>query len=135
MLSQTVMLQFPKCTVTGSESDSSCSISYLFQILITGITTELLLNMARCVLVTLSACLLAIALTDAARDFSFWGSLRIDCGVSVWSEWGPTNSSGYRNHTRTILRRPQNGGASCPPLTETDWGMFNFILYFFEEDF
>ncbi|XP_064596306.1 collagen alpha-1(XII) chain-like isoform X2 [Liolophura sinensis] len=52
---------------------------------------------------------------------NFWGRLKIDCGVSVWSAWGPTNSKGYRIHTRTILRHPQNGGAPCPPLTETDW--------------
>ncbi|XP_064596157.1 collagen alpha-1(XII) chain-like isoform X2 [Liolophura sinensis] len=45
----------------------------------------------------------------------------IDCRVSVWSAWGPFNSKGYRIRTRTILRHPQNFGAACPSLTETEW--------------
>ncbi len=44
----------------------------------------------------------------------------LDCVVSAWSAWGtcdPTTLTQTR--TRTILTPPQNGGAACPVLTET----------------
>lgn len=45
---------------------------------------------------------------------------RVDCQVSNWTDWGPCNlDTGLRTRTRTITRQPQNGGASCPALSET----------------
>lgn len=41
----------------------------------------------------------------------------IDCLVSEWSDWGPC-INGSQTRTRTILTSPENGGASCPVLSE-----------------
>lgn len=41
----------------------------------------------------------------------------IDCLVSDWSDWGPCEN-GSQTRTRTILVSPENGGESCPVLTE-----------------
>lgn len=41
----------------------------------------------------------------------------VDCVVSAWSEWGAC-VNGSQTRTRTILVSPENGGTSCPVLTE-----------------
>lgn len=72
-------------------------------------------------LLLLATFLVAAELSSAA---SFWDNLKLDCGVSVWSNWGPT-TNGYRTRTRQIYRQPKNGGAPCPSLLETDKGEFS----------
>ena len=52
----------------------------------------------------------------------------VDCSASAWSEWSawtfvvpvttPTTESRYR--TRTVVTQPENGGLSCPNLTENE---------------
>lgn len=42
----------------------------------------------------------------------------VDCVVSEWGAWGAC-TNGTRTRTRTIVTQPANGGAACPPLTET----------------
>ena len=50
----------------------------------------------------------------------------VDCQVSAWSEWSawtpvpgdPTKEQ--RTRTRTVTQQPANGGAACPPLSETE---------------
>lgn len=76
--------------------------------------------MARLMLLLLTTFLVAAELSSAA---SFWDNLKLDCGVSVWSDWEPT-INGYRNRTRKIYRQPQNGGAPCPNVSETDKGKY-----------
>ncbi|XP_064601084.1 von Willebrand factor A domain-containing protein 1-like [Liolophura sinensis] len=71
--------------------------------------------MAR-LLLPLATFLVTAELSSAA---SFWDNLKLDCGVSVWSDWGPS-VNGYRTRTRQIYRQPQNGGALCPNVSETD---------------
>jgi len=47
---------------------------------------------------------------------------RFDCVVSQWGSWGScTKSCGCGTYTRirTVLVQPANGGAACPPLTDT----------------
>ncbi len=53
----------------------------------------------------------------------------VDCVVSAWSEWSAwsawapidaTTEQRTRTRTRTVITPPQNGGAACPPLTETE---------------
>jgi hypothetical protein len=53
----------------------------------------------------------------------------VDCVVSAWSEWSawsdwtqnsPTTEQRSRTRTRTITTPPANGGAPCPPLSETE---------------
>jgi hypothetical protein len=41
----------------------------------------------------------------------------IDCVVSDWSEWGVC-VNGSQERTRTIITSPENGGLSCPVLSE-----------------
>ncbi len=47
----------------------------------------------------------------------------INCAVSAWSpwsDWTPINDTQeQRTRTRTITTAPSDGGAACPPLTET----------------
>lgn len=42
----------------------------------------------------------------------------VDCVVSNWSAWS-TCVDGSQTRTRTVVTQPQNGGASCPVLSET----------------
>lgn len=42
----------------------------------------------------------------------------VDCVVSNWSAWS-TCVNGSQTRTRTVITQPQNGGASCPVLSET----------------
>lgn len=42
----------------------------------------------------------------------------VNCVVSAWSDWGPC-VNGIRTRTRTVITPPANGGAACPPLTES----------------
>ena len=42
----------------------------------------------------------------------------VDCEVSNWSAWS-TCVDGSQTRTRTVITQPQNGGASCPVLSET----------------
>ena len=41
----------------------------------------------------------------------------INCVVSEWSEWGAC-VNGAQTRTRTVLVSPENGGTSCPVLSE-----------------
>ena len=46
----------------------------------------------------------------------------VDCQVSGWSGWSGCSQScggGSQTRTRTITQQPQNGGAGCPALSES----------------
>ncbi len=43
----------------------------------------------------------------------------VDCVVTPWGQWSTECVAGKQTRTRTIHVHPQNGGASCPPLSET----------------
>jgi len=44
----------------------------------------------------------------------------IDCEFSSFSDWGACNPvSGEQVRTLTVFKQPANGGASCPPTSET----------------
>lgn len=42
----------------------------------------------------------------------------IDCVVSEWSAWSSC-VDGFQTRTRTVITPAENGGATCPSLTET----------------
>lgn len=48
----------------------------------------------------------------------------VDCVVSAWSVWSAWTSNGdgteSRTRTRTVVTPASNGGAVCPPLSETE---------------
>lgn len=53
--------------------------------------------------------------------FSFLLTVKRDCEVSPWSDWGPCSPRcgvGVSQRTRTVAFRPINGGRECPPLIE-----------------
>lgn len=46
----------------------------------------------------------------------------VDCQVSNWSAWSACSATcggGTQTRTRTVLVQPENGGQSCPALSET----------------
>ncbi len=46
----------------------------------------------------------------------------VDCQVSEWSDWSTcdkTCGGGTQSRMRSVLVQPQNGGAACPALSET----------------
>jgi hypothetical protein len=44
----------------------------------------------------------------------------IDCSLSNWAGWSECDpTTGSQENKRTVLVQPKNGGAKCPPLTET----------------
>ena len=53
--------------------------------------------------------------------FLFISTVKQDCKVTPWSEWGPCSPRcgvGVSQRTRSVLFLPLNGGKECPPLIE-----------------
>jgi hypothetical protein len=48
----------------------------------------------------------------------------VDCAVSAWSDWSDwveiNSTTEQRIRTRTVTTPAENGGATCPPLSETE---------------
>jgi len=58
---------------------------------------------------------------DCCQDYKAFCEEVIDCQVSSWSSWSSCSSkcgSGKATRTRSVARPQNNGGASCPELTQ-----------------
>ena len=63
-----------------------------------------------------------ILLFDFHHIFSKCGS-SVDCKVGDWKPWGEcsvTCDNGTKTRKREVVKEPENGGASCPDLEETE---------------